>query len=447
MMGEILTYLIMIVSGVFVSSLFSIFPAVHIYNVASVVVIFFTYIIEKIPLFKENPMYLLAFMLSLVVGYSIINSIPSIFLGAPDEASVFLVFPGQKYLMTGKGFDAVVISAIGGLGGALFLLFMFPIAPHFLPILQRLFQPHMGWVLVLIIAYMVMSEFPKGGDVVGSSWARFWDAWKGLSAGLLALILSGFLGMILVYKPIVPVRISFQNLLPAFVGLFAIPWVLQNIFSKTPVPEQHISKSVDLDADLISRGIGAGSLGGGFAAVFPLVTGGIGGLLAGHATAQRDERIFMMSQGVSKFVYYVGAFFLFFIPTTNMTRGGMSWMLSTIYTPKTYYEYYVAMGVVLIASCIAFFLSLYYSRLIIKLIKKVPYQKISMATLVFLIFLIYSITGWQGLLVGFAATGIGLIPVAFNSRRSNLMGVLLIPISLNMLGYGPIVAKWMGLIS
>jgi hypothetical protein len=27
------------------------------------------------------------------------------------------------------------------------------------------------------------------------------------------------------------------------------------------------------------------------------------------------------------------------------------------------------------------------------------------------------------------------------------MGVLLIPISLNMLGYGPIVAKWMGLVS
>jgi TctA family transporter len=70
----------------------------------------------------------------------------------------------------------------------------------------------------------------------------------------------------------------------------------------------------------------------------------------------------------------------------------------------------------------------------------------TVVNLVFLILLIYSITGLPGLLVGFAATGIGLIPVVFNSRRSNLMGVLLIPITLNMLGYGPIVAKWMGLV-
>jgi len=443
---EILIYLAMIASGTLVSCIFASLPAVHIYNVASVVVIFFGYITAKFPFFIHNPMYLMSFMIALVVGYSIINTVPSIFLGAPDEASAWMVFPGQKYLMMRRGFDAAVISAIGGLGGALFLLLMFPLAPKFISILQKVFRAHMGWVLSLIIAYMVMSEFPKGGDIIGSSWARFFDAWKSLSAGILALILSGFMGMILVYKPIVPVNMSFQNLLPAFVGLFAIPWVIQNITSNTIIPKQNISDSVDIDADQITRAIGAGSLGGGFAAVFPLVTGGIGGLLAGHATAQRDEKVFMISQGVSKFVYYVGAFFLFFIPATNITRGGMAWMLSTVYIPKGQYPYYIAMASVLISAGLAFLLMIQISKLTIKLIEKVLYQHISIVTLIFLILLIYFITGLPGLLVGFAATGIGLIPVVFNSRRSNLMGVLLIPITLNMLGYGPIVAKWMGLV-
>ncbi|MDD5092174.1 MAG: tripartite tricarboxylate transporter permease, partial [Candidatus Wallbacteria bacterium] len=435
-----------IAAGTLIASVLACVPALHIYNVASIVVIFIATITEALPFIRENPMFLMSFMLSLVTGYAIINSIPSIFLGAPDEASAFMVLPGQKYLMLGKGYDAVVISAIGGLCGAAFLLFMVPLAPMVLPVIQRLFAPHMGWVLALILAYMILSEFPKGGDVIAGPWIRLFDAWKSVGAGLLCMFLSGVLGMILVYRPIVPVEMSFQNLLPAFVGLFAIPWVLQNILSVTPIPQQHISESLDLDADLISRATGAGALGGGFAALFPIVTGGIGGLLAGHATAQRDERIFIMSQGVSKFVYYVGAFFLFFVPSVNLTRGGMAWMLSTVFTPRTHYEYYIAIGAILISSAFSFVLVLSLSRLVIKLITRVPYQRVSMATLFFLILLIFIFTGAPGLLVGFAATGIGLIPVVFHSRRSNCMGVLLIPITLNMLGCGPAVAGWMGLI-
>ncbi|MDD2714258.1 MAG: tripartite tricarboxylate transporter permease [Candidatus Wallbacteria bacterium] len=445
-MISILLHLLMIVLGTLISSVLACIPALHIYNVASVVVVFIATIYAKFPFIQEDPMYLMSFMLALVVGYSIVNTIPSVFLGAPDEASVFMVMPGQKFLMLGKGYDAVLISAIGGLGAAAFLLFIFPLAPTFVPLLRNVIMPHLGWLLALVMAYMILSEFPKGGDIVAGPWARFFDAWKSIGSGMLAMFLAGILGMIMVYRPFVNVEMSFQNLMPAFVGLFAIPWVLQNILSNTSIPKQYISRSIDLDADLISRGTGSGALGGGFAAIFPLVTGGIGGLMAGHATAQHDERIFMLSQGVSKFIYYVGSFFLFFLPNNDITRGGMSWMLSTIYTPKGYYEYYLAIAAILISSALAFYLTLLYTKWVIALIQKVPYQKISMATLFFLIFLVFAFTGLKGLLITYAATGIGLIPVVFNSRRSNLMGVLLIPITLNMLGIGPAVAKWMGLV-
>ncbi len=56
------------------------------------------------------------------------------------------------------------------------------------------------------------------------------------------------------------------------------------------------------------------------------------------------------------------------------------------------------------------------------------------------------VTGWRGLLVTFAATGIGLIPVMFHSRRMNCMGVLLLPMLLNMAGLGSAVAGWLGLV-
>ncbi len=81
------------------------------------------------------------------------------------------------------------------------------------------------------------------------------------------------------------------------------------------------------------QGATSGVLGGLFAAFLPVVTGGIGGFVAGHATAQRDDRAFLVAQGAAKIVYYVGGLLLFFVPGLHLTRGGMAWMVSTRYTP------------------------------------------------------------------------------------------------------------------
>ena len=135
-----------------------------------------------------------------------------------------------------------------------------------------------------------MAEWPKRGERGSTRWMRLWDAWKGLGAGILTFALSGLLGIILFYKSPVPTEIAFQNLLPAFIGLFALPWILENIFSGTEIPPQHIARSVDAPPGAIASGIFSGALGGLFAAFFPVVTGGVGGYLAGHATAQRDDR-------------------------------------------------------------------------------------------------------------------------------------------------------------
>jgi putative membrane protein len=207
-----------------------------------------------------------------------------------------------------------------------------------------------------------------------------------------------------------------------------------------------MSESVDLSPGLIVRGVGAGALGGLFAAFFPVVTGGIGGFLAGHATAQRDDRLFIVSQGASKLVYYVGAFILFFVPGLHLTRGGMAWMLSVLYTPHTPKTYWVAVGAMLLSGALAFLMLLWLSRAAIWLVSRFDYRWISAATLVVLVSIIWALTGWGGLLIAFVATGIGLLPVMWGSRRMNCMGVLLLPLTLSMAGLGTTVAGWLGLI-
>ncbi len=428
-------------AGTLLSSLLSCIPALHIYNVAGLVIILALRVQGLIP--AEA---LAMFMLGLVVGYAVLNTIPSIFFGAPDDSTIFIVLPGQKYLMQKRGFEASVLTGVGALGGLVVLLVLAPFFPRALPLVRSIVGPHLHWILAAIIAFMLMSEWPKGSDRGRSGWAKFLDAWRSLGAGLLTFLLSGVLGMILFYSNLTPTEMAFQNLLPAFIGLFAIPWVLLNILSRTQVPAQHVGRSVDISPGLIARGVGAGALGGLFAAFFPVVTGGIGGFLAGHATAQRDDRLFIVSQGASKLLYYVGAFIFFFVPGLHLTRGGMAWMLSVLYAPHSPAVYWAAIGATLLSGALAFFLLLLLSRGAIWLVSHVDYRLISAATLVVLVGIVLALTGWGGLLIAAVATGIGLLPVMWGSRRMNCMGVLLLPLTLNMAGLGPTVAGWLGLL-
>ncbi|MCP4530146.1 MAG: hypothetical protein GY831_02920, partial [Delftia sp.] len=176
-----------------------------------------------------------------VTGYAMLNTIPSIFFSAPDDSTVFVVLPGQKYLLQRRGWEATLLTGVGGLGGVAVLTLLTPVAAPLFSTMRAILLPHLHWTLLAVIVFMLMSEWPKGSDRAPTPWGRLADAWTSLSAGLLTFALSGLLGFVLMYRGLVPVEVAYQNLLPAFVGLFAVPWVLQNIFSRTQIPRQHIA--------------------------------------------------------------------------------------------------------------------------------------------------------------------------------------------------------------
>jgi putative membrane protein len=433
--------LLVAVMGALVAAVLALVPALHIYTFAGLIVLAMDRLGEVAP-----PELTGMFFLGMTAGYAMLNSIPSIFLAAPDDSTVFVVLPGQKYVLQRRGYEAVVLTGVGGLGGIAVLALLTPFASSLLPALRAILQPHLDWILWAVIAYMLMSEWPKGSDRAPAGWRRWWDGWKSLTAGLVTFLLAGLLGFILLYRSLVPVTVAFQNLLPAFAGLFAVPWILQNILSRVEIPEQHIARTVDVTPWLFLRGTLAGAMGGLFAAFFPVVTGGIGGFIAGHATAQRDDRLFIVSQGASKVVYYVGSLLFFFVPGLHLTRGGMAWMLSSLWSSHAPQTYYQAVAAVILSGVVSLFLLLMMAHVAIKLVGKVRYRWISLGTLGVLLAIVVAMTGWGGLLICAVATGIGLIPVLWGSRRVNCMGVLLLPIALNMAGVGGVIAGWMGLV-
>lgn len=432
-------------AGVLLSAPLSLLPALHVYNVLGGWLLL-AYSLQGAGALIP-PEFSLPLMTGLVVGWSILNTIPSVLLGAPDESAMFAVLPGQKYLMEGRGYEGTMLTGVGGLIGAVLVVALIgPLAPRALPIARSVLAPHLHWMLWVIITYILMTEWPKGGNRGPAGWRKFLDAWKSLGAGILTFMLSALLGFVLLYRSPISVESAFQNILPAFVGLFAVPWCLFNLLSATAIPKQFAADSVELDGDRVLRGAAAGGLGGGFAAFFPVVTGGVGGLLAGHATAQRDERVFLLSQGVSKFVYYVGALLLFFVPGLRLRRGGAAWMIQSLHTPRTTGDYLLILGAIALAGGTAFLLMGPLTRLTLRFIERFNYRIASAAALAIAAGLVAAFTGLAGLAVMAVAAGIGSLPILFGSRRMNCLGVLLVPMACNLSGFGPRIAGWLGLL-
>jgi len=460
---DFLTLLIYALAGTILGSFLFVVPSIHFLNFSGVIIAVWMHYTGLFPL--GEPLALFAFFMGMVVSFGIMNTVPSMFLGAPDESAVFVVLPGAKYMLQGKGYEAAMLTGVGGLLGIAFLAVFTPFLLFALPKIHKVIGPHMHWILGLIIVYMLMSEWPKGTGKGDTWWQKFKGAWANLIAGIATFVLSAFLGFIIFNRTMVPVRMSYQSLLPIFVGMFAVSSLISAILSKQKIPQQHIAKDIDIDYKILGKGCLPGWIGGLMAAYLPGVTGGIGGLIAGHATAQRDDRIFVMSQGVSKVVYYTGQFLLYFIPGAyfigggGLRRGGMAINLSPFYKPQLFQEYVFMLGVVLVAGCISYMLLSFNSKWVIKLITRVAYQKISWVALVIVLLMVYFMpamvmgelnaavlmSGFQILAIMAVSTCLGLIPIFFHCRRSNCMAVIIVPICLNMAGYGPAIAGFLGI--
>ena len=434
-----MTSVLLALLGTLLGSLLALVPALHVANVAALV-----YLLNLRTGWLQ-PADLAFFLLGLVVGYAVFNAIPAVFMTVPDDSTLLVIQPAQRYLQEHRGYEAALLLAAGSLGGFVVLLLLAPLASRWLPPVHRLLQPHLGWILLSITLFMLLSEWPRGHERGVTGWSRLGEAWQGLAAGLLTFLLSGLLGLVLMYRSPGPAELSYQNLMPAFIGLFAVPALLQNVAARGKVPSQQVASSPDLNWGLWLRGVAAGAAGGLLAAFFPVVTGGVGSLLAGHASAQRDDRLFLLSQGANKVIYYVGATLFFFLPGLHLTRGGVAWMVSTVYTAYTPSSWWLAAAAVLLGGALAIVLMPPAARLAARWVSGKELRRLSAGVLALVAVLVFAFGRWGGLLVLLVATGIGLIPPFWRSRRLNCLGVLLFPLTLNLLGWGATLASWLGL--
>jgi putative membrane protein len=153
--------------GVLFSCLVSFLPALHIYNVLGiflVVVLGF----EK----AMTGMQLVALSTGMIVGYSILNTVPATYFGPGDESLSYYILPSAQWVALGRGYESVMLTGIGAMGGLIMLAAAAPVFLWILPGLKAITAPHIFWILGAVIAYMLLSEWPKGVAQTRQWWYR-----------------------------------------------------------------------------------------------------------------------------------------------------------------------------------------------------------------------------------------------------------------------------------
>ena len=437
---DVLACLLYAVVGTIVACIAACLPGLHVYSVAAAIML----LVKPGPFDRATEPWVMLFV-GMVVGYAIASAIPAVLLSAPDETLAWIVAPARSYLLRGRGYEALGLTIMGSLGSLWVLVAVAPVAGRVAGAVRQLVGLHLHWIIGALTLFLLLSEWPRDPTRGSGPLTRLLWAWVPLLMGLATFLLSGLFGLVLHLRAMGPLGMAFQSLAPAFAGLFAVPWVLQTLVLGSSTPQQHVPRSLDITLSPMLAGIAAGSLGGLVAVLLPGVTGSLGALVAGHATAQRDERAFLIGQGATKVVYYVGALVLFLAPGPPLVSGGMASMLAPVYTPRAERTYRLAVALIAICGALASLLSLWLGRWVAQAAGTHSSRKLSLGVLVTIVAMVGVTSGSRGLLVLMTATAIGLIPAAFGSRRANCLGILLLPMLLDVTGATPLVALWLSL--
>ena len=108
-------------------------PGVHINLVALLILSFSAFLLEIV-----SPLIISIFIISMAITHTFLDSIPSIFLGAPEAETALSVLPGHKMLLEGRGYEAVMLTLIGSIFSLLLAVALSPLFKIIIHILIRL---------------------------------------------------------------------------------------------------------------------------------------------------------------------------------------------------------------------------------------------------------------------------------------------------------------------
>lgn len=448
--GDISIFIIIlsVLAGYFLGVFSGLVPGIHTNNFALLLV-------ALSPMMSEygiQPFYIAIIILSNSIAHTFHDVIPAVFLGAPDSDMALAVLPGHRLLLDGFGAEAIRLSALGSAGSVVFsMIIVLPLAAIF-SIAYPVLQESIAWILIFIVFLMVATE--KGEYIVGQGSLVHY---KYKAYAVVLFLLSGVLGLFAFeMEGLMNPFINFgapSILLPLLSGLFGASQLVISLLTHSTIPPQTFTK-MTLSGKRIVRGIITGSAAGSIVAWLPGISSAIAAVLARlviRTDFDREGEDEVDSDGVDagskEFIVSVSGvntsnaiFGLVALSVIGKTRSGAmvaindvlgvaSGVTAGVITLDTS-MLLLFFGVILLTAFLSYFSTIMIGNNVHRVLSRIDYSKLCVGVLIGLALMVVAFTGFFGLLIFIIATPIGMLAPFFKVRKSNAMGVILLPVIL-----------------
>jgi putative membrane protein len=387
MLIELILFLLIGVSAGIISGLT---PGIHINLVGTLIVALSLSFLSFI-----DPLYLTIFIVAMSITHTFIDFIPSIFLGCPDTETELSILPGHELLKEGYGYGAIML-AVRGCLTAVFLLMILSV-----PLI--LFFSKTYDSIKFLIPYIL---------IIASFFLIFTEK-KKMNA-LMVFILTGLLGMITLNIDLK------ESLLPLLTGLFGASSIILSIKTKTQIPKQEISEIKIKKVKPTIAAIIASPLCG----FLPGLGSGQAAII-GNSISKTDNKGFLFLLGITNML--VMGFSFLSLYAISKARSGSAVAINNLIGIPSIKLLILILITILISGIISFFVTKNLAKFLSEKIYKINYSLLSKITLGILILVVIFVSGFLGFIIFIISTLTGIYCITQKVKRTNMMGVLLLP--------------------
>ena len=379
--------------GILIGTTTGMVPGIHVNTAGAILFASSTFLLTFL-----SPEFLCVLMVAMSIAHALIEFVPSMLLGVPEEGTATSILPGHRMVLQGRAKEVIRIVCVGGFGAIIVTILMLPVFNIVLPMLHEVSKPFTWMILLFASIYLTYSLTSTHRDFLWS---------------LLLFVLSGILGWAIFQTPIS----SGVTLMCTFSGLFGISTILFSLNDNSTLPHQNSFYDLDIDLNKF-KSIFAGG-----------ITGAILGFLPGFGPAQGT----VIAQAASGLNISDCLFSLMAIYIIGNPRSGIAVYMSYLISQMTLNHLIIYIFASLLAVSVSLVLALKLGDSFSKLMGNVDYKKLSIGVILLQIVILFVFIFYYKAPIGYmllaliTSTAMGMLPHYLGVGKSHLMGVLIIP--------------------
>ena len=397
--------------GILIGTTTGMIPGIHV-NTAGAIL----FASSNLLLSQVSAEFLCVLLVSMSIAHALIEFVPSMLLGVPQEGTATSILPGHRMVLQGRSKEVIRVVSVGGFGAIIVTILMLPIFSIMLPILHDISKPF-TWIILLIASiYLTYRLTANFRDFLWSS---------------LLFLLSGILGWIIFQSPIS----SSVTLMCIFSGLFGISTILFSLNDSSTIPHQNPFYDLNIDYDKF-KSIFAGGITGAILGFLPGFGPAQGTVIAQAVSGTDDNddddtvNFLLATSGlnISDCLFSLIAIYIIGNP-----RSGIAVYMSYLISEMSINHLVIFIFASLLAVSVSLVLSLKLGDSFSRLMGKVDYKKLSISVILLQIVILYIFILYYNAPIAYmtlalvTSTAMGMLPHYIGIGKSHLMGVLIIP--------------------